>query len=59
MISVEKHTEQKDCRCGKCKKLLFYVQVDNLRVNIQLDPIKTRILSIKCDRCKEINNINL
>lgn len=56
MIStVENKMHEKDCRCGKCKKLLFRIELDSLHVNIQIDELRVRKLSIKCSRCNKVN----
>lgn len=57
--TVEKHIEEKDCRCAKCRKLLFRIEINVLHVNLQIDELRNRKLSIKCDRCERMNTFNV
>lgn len=53
--TVENILHEKDCRCAKCKKLLFRIELNTIHVNIQLDELRVRKLSIKCGRCDKVN----
>jgi len=53
--TVENNMCERDCRCAKCKKLLFRIELDALHVNIQIDQLHVRKLSIKCARCEKVN----